>query len=178
MARTRSPAVAKRNETIYSQWRRGASLTALGAEHGISRQVVARIVASFHPELEDSEDRALYRGVLWRLFDEVEAIAQAPGYKMSPNGAAAKLPDGSPATDTGVALQARELQAKIVTEMRKMDGVDRPSQKQVHVEYSIAEQAAQADIARREAELNRKLKLIQGHAEPAERPELPPAAEG
>ena len=82
MSRTRSPAVAKRNETIYSQWRRGASLTGLGVEHGISRQVVARIVASFHPELEESEDRSLYSGELWRLFDEVEALAREPGFKL------------------------------------------------------------------------------------------------
>lgn len=178
MSRTRSIAVVKRNEVIYSQWRRGASLTSLGAEHGISRQVVARIVASFHPELEESEDRSLYRGELWRLFDEVEALAREPGYKLSPNGAAVKLPDGSMAVDVGVALQARDLQVKIVSEMRKMDGRDRPSQKNVTYSFEMADQQRADDIAKRKLEVERQLKLIQGSAEPAEPRELPPAAEG
>jgi hypothetical protein len=172
VARTKSPAIAKRNETIYAEWRRGASLTGLGAKHGISRQVIARIVASFHPELEEGEDRALYRGEMWRLYDEVEQIAREPGYKMSPNGAPVRNPDGEPAADTGIALQARDLQLKIVSEMRRMDGRDRPSQRQVHVEFSVAEQQAQADIARREAEMKRQLKLIQGTAEPVDPPAL------
>jgi hypothetical protein len=165
VARTRSPAVAKRNEQIYAKWRRGQSLTALGAEHGISRQVIARIVASFHPELEEGEDRALYRGEMWRLYDEVEAIAREPGWKMSPNGAPVRNPDGEPAVDTGAALQARDLQLKIVTEMRKMDGRDRPSQRQVHVEFSVAEQQMMADIQQREKAM-RQGPVIRGELEP------------
>ena len=116
--------------------------------------------------MEESEDRSLYRGELWRLFDEVEALAREPGYKLSPNGAAVKLPDGSMAVDVGVALQARDLQVKIVSEMRKMDGRDRPSQKNVTVSFELADQQRAEDIARREAEMNRKLKLIQGTPSP------------
>jgi hypothetical protein len=187
VARTRSPAVAKRNETIYAQWRRGASLTALGEHYGISRQVVARIVASFHPELEEGEDRAIYRGEMWRLYDEVEAIAQAPGFKMSPNGQPARLPDGELATDTTTALQARDLQLKVITELRKMDGRDRPSQRNVTVSIEVAEQQRVESLARlraeKEAEDRRRaaeiarlegLRVIRGEVEPPAA--LPPAA--
>ena len=86
MARTKSPAVAKRNDIIFAEWRRGASLTGLAARHGISRQVVGRVIASFHPELEEDTDRALYRGCLWRLYDEMGEVLQDPGYKLSPSG--------------------------------------------------------------------------------------------
>ena len=46
--------------------------TALGEQYGISRQVVGRIVAERHPEEDEDLDRSVYRGYLWRLFDEVK----------------------------------------------------------------------------------------------------------
>ena len=75
----------------------GSPLRALGAQYGISRQVVGRIVAERHPEEDEDLDRSLFRGYLWRLFDEVKDLYVSPGFKMSPNGSPAKGPDGEPA---------------------------------------------------------------------------------
>jgi hypothetical protein len=145
VARTKSPAVAKRNDVIFAEWRRGAPLTALAVKYSISRQVVGRIVASYHPELEEDTDRSLYRGYMWRLFDEVQEIGEHPGWKMSPNGSAAYGADGEPALDTNIQIQAKDLQLRIIRELRLLDGRDKQQQRQTP--YDIARQQADAAIA-------------------------------
>ena len=145
MARTRSPAVQKRNDEIYAQWLRGATLTRLAAEYGISRQVVGRVVAERHPEEDEDLDRATYRGYLWRLFDEVKELFDAPGFKMSPTGRPAEDPNGDPAEDTNVKLQAAELELKVLESLRKLDARDRPQKTQVT--FDTAQQQASAFLA-------------------------------
>ena len=130
MARTISPALAKSKDQIYAMWRRGTSITALAAEHGIARQVAGRIIASYHPELEEDTDRALYRGELWRLYDEIGDVFAAPGWKMAPNGRVAEGPDGEPAVDVNAKIQAGDLRLKVLTELRRLDGRDKQQAKQ------------------------------------------------
>ena len=149
MSRTRSPAVIKRNDEIFAQWQRGASLTSLAAQYGISRQVVGRIVASYHPEGDEDEDRAVYRGFMWRLFDEVQLLGDSPGWKMRPDGRVAEGPDGEPALDVNVAVQAKELQLKILRELRLLDARDRVQPKQLNVEFTVAQQQMMHDIEQR-----------------------------
>ena len=153
VAKTRNPDIVKRNDVIYSEWLRGASLTDLGAKHHLARQVVGRIVAAFHPEEDEDDDRALYRGYMWRLYDEVQQIGDHPGWKMSPQGGTAYGPDGEPALDTNVQVQAKELQMKIIRELRLLDGRDRPSVKKFQFERSEAEQKMWAEIDRKRAEM-------------------------
>lgn len=129
MSRTRSPAVAKRNDVIFAEWRRGATLTGLAEKHGISRQVVGRVIASFHPELEEDTDRALYRGEMWRLYDEMGEVFASPGWKMSPTGHVAEGPDGEPAVDVDAKIKAGDLRLKVLTELRKLDGRDKQAAK-------------------------------------------------
>ena len=163
MAKPRSAAVAVRNEQIYALWRRGDSLTSLAGQFRISPQRVGQVVSSFHPEGDEDGDRSLYRGYLWRLFDEVKDLYGSPGYKMSPTGAPAKGPDGEPAEDTNVKLQAAELELKILESLRKLDARDRPQRS--HVTHELAQQqatealaavAAQRDAERREMEALRR----------------------
>ena len=170
MSRTRSPAVQKRNDEIFAQWQRGKTLTALGEQYGISRQVVGRIVAERHPEEEEDLDRSVYRGYLWRLFDEVKDLYDAPGVKMAPTGRPALNDDGEPAEDTGIKLQAAELELKILESLRKLDARDRPQRS--HVTHEVADQQRAAAIAaigakieadRREMErLRREAKAVPG----------------
>jgi len=156
VARTRSPAVAKRNDIIFAEWRRGATLTGLAEKHGISRQVVGRIVASFHPELEEDTDRALYRGELWRLYDEVGDVFRNPGWKMAPNGHVAEGPDGEPAFDVNAKIQAGDLRLKVLTELRRLDGrdkqvvkaMDRPTAEAAMWEAIHAERRRLEDLAK------------------------------
>ena len=145
MSRTRSPAIIKRNDQMFAEWRRGASLTSIAAQYGVSRQVVGKVVASFHPEEEEDGERALYRGYLWRLFDEVKDLYDSPGYKLSPSGGPAKGPDGEPAVDTNTQLQAAELELKILESLRKLDARDRP-QKSL-VTHELARQQADEALA-------------------------------
>jgi len=145
VARTRSPAIQKRNDTIYAEWLRGATLTSLAAKYEISRQVVGRIVAERHPEEDEDLDRATYRGYLWRLFDEVKVLYDSPGFKFSPNGRVAEGPDGEPAEDTNVKLQAAELELKVLESLRKLDARDRPQK--THVTHDTAQQQASAFLA-------------------------------
>ena len=152
MARTRSPAIQKRNDEIYALWLRGATLTALGEEYGISRQVVARLVAERHPEEDEDLERATYRGYLWRLFDEVKDLYDSPGFKMSPTGRPAEDPNGDPAEDTGVKLQAAELELKVLESLRKLDARDRPQR--THVTVDVARQQADAALAAITAKIN------------------------
>ncbi len=169
--RTPSQAIAVRNDRIYSLWRDGASLVAIAKEVGVTPQRCGQVVASFHPESDDEDgDRSLFRGYLWRLFDEVKVLYAAPGYKMSPNGGTAKGPDGEPAEDTNVKLQAAELELKILESLRKLDARDRPQRS--HVTHELAQQqatealaavAAQRDAERREMEaLRRNAGIVPG----------------
>ncbi len=152
MPRPPSQAIAVRNDLIYTLWRDGKSLVAIAAEvaeRGYDRvtpQRCGQVVAAFHPESDDEDsDRSLFRGYLWRLFDEVKDLYAAPGYKMSPTGAPAKGPDGEPAEDTNVKLQAAELELKILESLRKLDARDRP-QKSL-VTHELARQQADEALA-------------------------------
>ena len=153
------------------------SLTDLGAKHHLARQVVGRIVAAFHPEEAEDDDRALFRGYMWRLYDEVQQIAERPGWKMQPNGRPAEGFDGEPAVDTAVQVQAKELQLKIIRELRLLDARDKAQPKQLQVVHEIANSQAMADIATKRRELE---ELARRAGQPAVVPgevvrELPPA---
>ena len=153
MGRTRNPEIQRRNEVIYLEWLRGASLTSLGERYSLARQVVGRIVAAQHPEEAENEDRALYRGELWRLYDEMVEVFREPGWKLAPTGMPARGPDGEPAEDVNAKIQAGELRLKVLGELRKMDGRDRPQQKQLTVAHEIATSQAALDIAQKRAEM-------------------------
>ncbi len=168
MGRTRNPDIVKRNEVIYSEWLRGASLTSLGEKYSLSRQVVGRIVAAEHPEGPEDEDRALYRGYMWRLYDEVQEIGDAPGYKMQPNGRPAEDLNGDPALDTQVQIQAKDLQLKILRELRLLDARDRPAKKVVQWDASDATRAAMEDIAQKRAEFEELARRAGQQAIPGE----------
>ena len=175
---------------MYADWRRGASITSIAAENGIARQVAARIIAAYHPEEDEDTDRSVYRGELWRLYDEVGELYKAPGHKMAPTGGPAHGPDGEPAEDTNVKVQAGELRLKVLRELRLLDARDRPAQQHVKHSHEFFQQQAEESIAaireakaaeaariRREVEADVRRSLggvIQGRAEEAGR-ELPPA---
>ena len=179
MARPKSAAVAVRNDQIYAMFKRGASLADLAAEFKITPPRVGQVVAAFHPEGQEDDDRALFRGCLWRLYDEVEGMIAEPGYKLSPQGGPARGPDGEPALDMNTRIQAGELQLKVITELRKLDSRDRPQKS--HVTHELAQQqasealaavAAQRDAERREMEaLRRNAGVVPGEVIR----ELPPA---
>ena len=152
MARTRSPEIQKRNDAIYARWLRGATLTSLAAEYGISRQVIGRLVAERHPEEDEDLERATYRGYLWRLFDEVKDLFDSPGFKMSPTGRPAEDPNGDPAEDTNVKLQAAELELKVLESLRKLDARDRPVK--THVTHEVAQQQASTFLAEVRAKID------------------------
>ena len=147
-------------------------MTALGEKYGISRQVVGRLVAARHPEGDEDLDRSIYRGYLWRLFDEVKDLYDNPGYKMSPTGRPAEDPNGDPAEDTNVKLQAAELELKVLESLRKLDARDRPQRSVVTVEAAqqqastfLAEMAAKRQAELREMEQLRKGGVIPGQVE-------------
>ena len=170
MSRTRSPEIQKRNDAIFAAWQRGASLASLAVRYGISRQVVGRVVASYHPEEDEDNDRSLYRGYLWRLFDEVKDIADSPGWKMSPNGSPASGPDGEPAEDVMVKLEAAKLQLSVLESLRKLDARDRQQAKQIQVQFSVAQQQAMADIEQKRREMEEMARravppVVQGEIE-------------
>lgn len=161
MGRTRSPEIQKRNDIMYADWQRGESITSVAARNGIARQVAARIIASYHPEEDEDTDRSVYRGELWRLYDEVGELYKQPGHKMAPTGGPARGPDGEPAEDTNVKVQAGELRLKVLRELRLLDARDRPAQQHVrhsHEFYaqqaseSMAELRAKVEAERRELE--------------------------
>lgn len=157
MPRTPSAEIARRNLQIYVEWRDGTSLSSLALKYERSQQQIGRIVAAQHPEDDEDTDRSLYRGYLWRLFEEVRDLYQAPGWKMSPTGRPAEDPDGEPAEDTNVKLQAAELELKVLESLRKLDARDKPQQQNLKITHEVAEQQARASIdairAKRAAEL-------------------------
>lgn len=178
VARPPSAKVAIRNEQVYARWKReSCSLSDLAEEFDLSPQQIGRILAARSPELDEDTDRSLYRGYLWRLFDEVKDLYREPGFKMSPTGRPAEDPDGNPAEDTNIKLQAAELELKVLESLRKLDARDKPQQQSLKVTHELAVQQASASMeeirAKRAAEIEalRRAGVIQGTIEP-------PAIEG
>jgi hypothetical protein len=184
--RRKDPEIAVRNEVIYAKWRSGQSLVSLGQEYQRAPQVIGRIVASFHPEEDEDDDRSLFRGYLWRLFDEVKDLYQNPGFKMAPTGRVAEGPDGEAAEDTNVKLQAAELELKVLESLRKLDARDKQAKKPMETQMAEAsmwsairaeeqrkatEDAKRAADIRRLEELTRKAGVIPGEVVR----ELPPS---
>jgi hypothetical protein len=134
-------------------FRRGASLADLAEQFHITPQRVGQVVAAFHPEGEEDSDRALFRGCLWRLYDEVEGMIAEPGYKLRPDGRPAETPDGDPALDMNARIQAGELQLKVIKELRLLDARDKTQPRQLHVEFSVAQQAMMRDIEERRRQM-------------------------
>jgi len=125
----------------------------LAERHGISRQVVGRVIASYHPELEEDTDRSLYRGCLWRLFDEVREVYASPGYKMSPTGRPAVGPDDEPAEDVMAKIEAAKLQLQVLESLRKLDARDKVQPKVMTVQFDVARQKMAEDLAAKRAEM-------------------------
>ena len=156
MARPKNPALAVRNEQLYGLWKSGWSLARLAEKYQRTPQQVGRIIAAFHPDLDDDDDRALHRGRLESLYEEVQEVVDAPGWKMSPNGGAAHGPDGEPAIDVAAKIEALKLKLLVLESARRLDARDKPQVKKFQFERSEAEQKMWAEI---EAE---RRKIAQG----------------
>jgi hypothetical protein len=145
VARPKSAAVAVRNEQIYSLWRGGKSLSWLAEKYQRTPQQIGRIVAAFHPDLEDDDDRALHRGRLETLYEEVQAVVDAPGWKLAPNGRLACDDNDEPLVDTGAKIEALKLKLMVLESTRKLDARDKPQRS--HVTVDVARQEAASFLA-------------------------------
>ncbi len=154
MARPRSPAIAHRNELIYAEWRdEHRSLAWLAEKYQRTPQQIGRVLAAFHPDLEDEDDRALHRGRLEHLYGDVRGIFEAPGWKMSPTGKPAEGPDGEPAEDVMVKVEAAKLALAVLESMRKLDARDRQPKRDQRTPEDEARQAMLAALAAEKARM-------------------------
>ena len=162
MARPRSPAIAWRDDGIYSAWKAGSSLRELAERHNITPQRVGQILAVHHPDLEDETARALHRGRIENLITDLQDVMAHPGHVMAPNGRLATDLDGTPVENIGAKIEAARTLLTALESARRLDALDKPSRRVVQMEHSIAEQAALEDIARRKAELDAQMRVIAG----------------
>jgi hypothetical protein len=152
VARPKSPALAVRNDQIYAEWRGGWSLTRLAEKYDRTPQQVGRIVAVYHPDLEDDTDRALHRGRLETLYEEVQAVVDAPGVKLTPNGRIAEDGDGNPLMDTGARIEALKLKLLVLESGRKLDARDKAA-KPPPLPPGVAEQQMWAALHAEQAKM-------------------------
>jgi hypothetical protein len=184
VARPRSPVIASRDDQIYALWCTGRyTLAELGEmQHPpITPQRIVQILASLHPEHEDETSRALHRGRLELLIRDIQGVIEDPGVKMAPNGRVASDGDGNPVLDISAKIEAMKTMIVALKSARDLDGLDRPVKRSLTIELNVAEQQAQADIARRRQEIEGQLRIIRGsaeHVEPREIEPPPAAAEG
>src|ERR1035441_7998753 len=146
VARPKSPALAVRNDQIYAEWRSGWSLTRLAEKYSRTPQVIGRIVAVYHPDLEDDTDRALHRGRLETLYEEVQGVVDNPGWKLAPNGRLAQDDDGNALYDTGAKIEALKLKLRVLESARKRDARDKAA-KPPPLPPGVAEQQMWAALA-------------------------------
>lgn len=138
---------------MYALWKGGKSLVWLAEKYQRTPQQIGRIVASFHPDIEDDDDRALHRGRLEVLYEEIQSVVNAPGFKLAPNGRVAEGPDEEPLEDTGAKIEALKVKLQVLESMRRLDARDKPQAKQLQITHEIASSQAAADIARKRAEM-------------------------
>ena len=167
MPRQPSAEIAARNDQIYALWRDGASLKDLAEQFSRTPQMIGRILAACHPDLDEDDDRALHRGRLENLYQDVQEIIRAPGYMCGPNGKIVRDEDNAPVVNIGAKIEAARTQLAVLESMRKLDGRDKPTKRQVTYEFSVAEQQMMQDIEARRKTI--KAEVLR---------ELPPAAEG
>ena len=153
MARPKSAAIALRNDQIYALWKGGKSLAWLAEKYERTPQQIGRVIATFHPDIEDDDDRALHRGRLETLYEEIQSVVNAPGFKLAPNGRVACDDDGNPLVDTGAKIEALKVKLQALESMRRLDARDKPQAKQLQITHEIATSQAAADIARKRAEM-------------------------
>ena len=161
MARPKNPALVVRNEQIYAEWRGGWSLSRLAEKYSRTPQVIGRIVAAFHPDLDDDDDRALHRGRLETLYEEVQAVVDAPGWKVTAVGRIAEDVDGNPLADVGAKIEALKLKLMVLESTRKLDARDKPQRSLVTVD--VAKQKADAHLTAIRAKIeadNRELEAL------------------
>jgi hypothetical protein len=153
VARPRDPAIAARNEEIYSRWYAGESIEQLAERFDRKPVVVGRIIKKRIPEQTDETNRALMRGRLEWALSEMRDVIVAPGFKLGPAGGLAHDSDGEPVPDLTTKIEATKVYVGILERMARSEGSDKPQQKDVHHTLEIADQQRMADIARRRAEL-------------------------
>jgi len=177
--RRKSPEIAVRNDVIYAKWRSGRSLASLAEEYDRAPQVIGRIVADRHPDLEDDTDRALHRGRLETLYEEVQAVADAPGWKVTAVGRIAEDPDGNPLEDVSAKIEALKLKLMVLESTRKLDARDKPQRTLMRVD--IARQEADTALAAVRAKIEADNRELEAYRQKAGRTipgevlaELPP----
>ena len=153
MARPRSPAVAVRDDAIYSEWKRGSSLNELADKHNLTPQRIGQILAAKHPEFEDETSRALHRGRLENLIQEIQETIAAPGHKLSAAGRLVEDDKGRPIEDTSAKIEAMKVLLVALDSARKLDGLDKPVRKIYQLEQGEAERQMLAAIEARRREL-------------------------
>jgi hypothetical protein len=176
VARPRSPVIALRNDQMYAEWKSGKNLAWLADKYERTPQQVGRIIAAFHPDLEDEDDRALHRGRLEHLYEEVQGIFDAPGFKMSPHGGPAVGQDGEPAEDVMVKIEAGKLQLQVLESMRKLDARDKPAQQSIrhsHEFYLQQKDDSLAALAARKAADDARIRELEARVA-----SLPPVVQG
>ena len=190
MARTKDESLKERDRRICLLRRNGFTYAEIADMEGVSRVRVSQIVHEANAEVPEEETRAEIASILEFAERKAVELINDPGYALAPNGRAATGPDGEPILNKGIVGDALRTLVVIADRKARLYAADKPAKRPAMSEdeanraamESIARLAAQkeledrqraADIARWEG-----LRIIQGSAEPVERPELPPAAEG
>ena len=179
MPRTKSLDNIRRDEKIYALFLQKESPAKIAERFGVTPRRVLQILASFHPEAEEDTDRAVHRARLELLYEEVQSMLMAPGYKLAPNGRLAADDDGEPIVDVGIKVEVAKVQLQVLESMRKLDARDKPQNVRHSHEFyageakeALAAVAAQRDAERREMEaLRRNAGVVPGEV----LKELPPA---
>ena len=152
MARPRSTAIAVRNDQVYALWKSGWSLARLAEKHDRTPQQIGRIIADRHPDLEDDTDRALHRGRLETLYEEVQSLVDNPGWKLAPNGRLAQDDDGNALYDTSAKIEALKLKLLVLESARKLDARDKAA-KPPPLPPGVAEQQMWAALHAEQAKM-------------------------
>lgn len=166
MPRTRSLDTIRRDEQIYAMFLQKETPPKIAQHFGISTRRVLQILAAFHPEAEEDTDRAVHRARLELLYEEVQSMLVAPGYKMAPNGRLAEDGEGNLIADIGTKAEVAKVQLQVLESMRRLDARDKPQQQNVRHTHEVAQQESAAAIAREKAEAE------QARLDRAEREEL------
>ena len=170
MARPRTLANVRRDDQIYALWIQNQDPAAVAERFAISPRRVLQIVAARNPEIEQDVDRAIHRGRLEILYEQVQDIINAPGYKLAPNGRFAQDENGDAVPDVGAKIEAAKVQLSVLESMRRLNATDKP-QRSI-ITHDVAEQqkndflarvaAKRAEEVREMEELRRQASVIPG----------------
>ena len=138
---------SERNRRVCLLRRSGFTYSQIAQMEGVSRPRVAQIVKEYNVEIGEDEGRAEIASALEFAEQKCVELINQPGWKMRPDGRPAEGPDGEPAPDNGIAIEALKTLVLVEDKRSRLFAWDKQVKRDHQQPHDEARQAMLAALA-------------------------------